>query len=96
MGLHGLNHYTIRPVDLEATKDFYEKILGLELGYRPPLTFPGYWLYCGDNPTVHLIGDRQGEEGLRNARSGPRAWWITSPFPAPGLPPCGRILISTR
>ena len=41
MGLQGLNHYTLRPVDLEATKDFYEKILGLELGYRPPLTFPG-------------------------------------------------------
>jgi catechol 2,3-dioxygenase-like lactoylglutathione lyase family enzyme len=70
MGLQGLNHYTLRPVDLEATKDFYEKVLGLELGYRPPLTFPGYWLYCGDNPTVHLIGDRQGEEGLPERKIG--------------------------
>ena len=70
MGLQGLNHYTIRPVDLEATKHFYEKVLGLELGYRPPLTFPGYWLYCGDNPTVHLIGDRQGEEGLPERKVG--------------------------
>ena len=39
-------------------------------GYRPPLTFPGYWLYCGDNPTVHLIGDRQGEEGLPERKVG--------------------------
>jgi len=52
MGLHGLNHYTLRPADLEATKHFYETVLGLEVGYRPPLTFPGYWLYCGGHPTV--------------------------------------------
>ena len=64
MPLNALNHYTLRPVDLERTKDFYVEVLGLPIGYRPPLTFPGYWLYCGDTPTVHLIGERKGEEGL--------------------------------
>jgi len=58
MGLNALNHYTIRPVDLERTKAFYVEVLGLEVGYRPPLAFPGYWLYCGGQPTVHLIGPR--------------------------------------
>ena len=47
MPLHGLHHYTLRPVDLEATKDFYVDLLGLEVGHRPPLAFPGYWLYTG-------------------------------------------------
>ena len=70
MGLHGRNHYTLRPAGLEATKHFYETVLGLEVGYRPPLTFPGYWLYCGGHPTVHLIGDRQGEEGLPERKPG--------------------------
>jgi catechol 2,3-dioxygenase-like lactoylglutathione lyase family enzyme len=65
MGLEALNHYTIRPVDLERTKDFYVTVLGLPVGYRPPLAFPGYWLYCGDTPTVHLIGPREEEGGER-------------------------------
>ncbi len=58
MPLNALNHYTLRPVNLENTKDFYVDVLGLPVGYRPPLGFPGYWLYCGDVPTVHLIGPR--------------------------------------
>ncbi|MBN8873001.1 MAG: VOC family protein [Rhodospirillales bacterium] len=53
-----LNHYTIRVRDLEATKSFYTDVVGLSVGDRPPLPFPGYWLYCGGIPTVHLIGHR--------------------------------------
>ena len=56
MPAESLNHYTIQARDLEKTKDFYEKIVGLTVGDRPPLTFPGYWLYCGGTPTVHLLG----------------------------------------
>ena len=51
-----LNHFTIQARDLEKTKDFYCDIVGLTVGDRPPLNFPGYWLYCGGIPTVHLLG----------------------------------------
>jgi catechol 2,3-dioxygenase-like lactoylglutathione lyase family enzyme len=51
-----LNHYTIQARDLERTKNFYQDVVGLKVGDRPPLSFPGYWLYCGDTPTVHLLG----------------------------------------
>ena len=61
MPLHALNHFTICPLDLDKTKDFYADVLGLEVGYRPPLNFPGYWLYSAGMPTVHLIGYRDGE-----------------------------------
>ena len=71
MPLHGLQHYTICPVDLEATKDFYVNALGLEVGYRPPLSFPGYWLWSAGVPTVHLIGPRQGDEAKPPRKSGP-------------------------
>ena len=67
MPLGGLQHYTIEPQDLERTKDFYCEVLGLENGDRPPLDFPGYWLYSGGVATVHLMGTRNGldhmEEG---------------------------------
>jgi catechol 2,3-dioxygenase-like lactoylglutathione lyase family enzyme len=66
-----LNHYTILARDLEATKDFYTDIVGLKVGDRPPLNFPGYWLYCGDVPTVHLIGHRPEIEPIRDSSSDP-------------------------
>ena len=67
MGLNALNHFTIRTADLERTKDFYVDVLALPVGYRPPLGFEGYWLYCGDIPTVHLIGPRAGDDAPRVA-----------------------------
>ena len=59
-----LQHYTIEPSNLEATKDFYCDVLGLQNGDRPPLGFPGYWLYSGGVPTVHLLGDRKPRDGI--------------------------------
>jgi catechol 2,3-dioxygenase-like lactoylglutathione lyase family enzyme len=64
MPLQLLNHYTIEPSDMEATKDFYVDVLGLSVGDRPPLGFPGYWLYSGGHPTVHLLGPREARDGM--------------------------------
>jgi len=64
MPLGGLQHYTIEPQDLEKTKVFYCDVLGLENGDRPPLDFPGYWLYSGGQATVHLMGTRKPREGI--------------------------------
>src|ERR1041385_7888776 len=64
MPLELLNHYTLEPADLEATKNFYVDVLGLTVGDRPPLGFPGYWLYSGGQPTVHLLGPREPREGV--------------------------------
>jgi len=86
MPLHGLHHYTLRPVDLEATKAFYVGLLGLEVGYRPPLAFPGYWLYTGGQPTVHLIGPREAERGLPPREAGPTGLLDHIAFSCSGLP----------
>ena len=64
MPLGVLQHFTLEPSNLEATKDFYCEVLGLENGDRPPLGFPGYWLYSGGTPTVHLLGPRQPRDGV--------------------------------
>jgi catechol 2,3-dioxygenase-like lactoylglutathione lyase family enzyme len=63
MALIQLNHVTVRTGDLEATRTFYENVLGLEAGPRPPFKFPGYWLYCGANPVVHLVLQSDGIGG---------------------------------
>jgi catechol 2,3-dioxygenase-like lactoylglutathione lyase family enzyme len=55
MTLHALDHCAIRTARLEETRRFYVEALGLEVGPRPPLTLPGYWLYAGGRPIVHLM-----------------------------------------
>ena len=57
MALHGLEHVLVLTDDLEATRAFYCDVLGFDAGERPPLPFPGYWLYLGGSACVH-IADR--------------------------------------
>jgi catechol 2,3-dioxygenase-like lactoylglutathione lyase family enzyme len=66
-----LNHYSIRTTDLDASRHFYEHLLGLTVGPRPDFPFPGLWMYRGDhadvaNAVVHIIGiDAKDPEGLK-------------------------------
>jgi catechol 2,3-dioxygenase-like lactoylglutathione lyase family enzyme len=59
MGIVGLDHYAILSSDPERTTRFYAEIVGLTVGARPDLSFPGVWLYSGDEPLVHVIFDKQ-------------------------------------
>jgi catechol 2,3-dioxygenase-like lactoylglutathione lyase family enzyme len=52
--LSQLEHYLVLTDDLDRTRDFYAQALGLRVGQRPPLGFPGYWLYAGDVPCIHI------------------------------------------
>ena len=63
MAVKRLDHYTINVSDREASVAFYTEIVGLTDGPRPPFSFPGAWLYCGDRPVVHLIGGRPPAHG---------------------------------
>jgi len=63
MPLTQLNHVTVRTDDLEGTRDFYQDCLGLKAGARPPLGFPGYWLYAGQDAVVHLVPKSHGIGG---------------------------------
>jgi catechol 2,3-dioxygenase-like lactoylglutathione lyase family enzyme len=50
-----LNHYLLVAKNLQKTKTFYQKVLGLKLASeRPDFGFPGYWLKAGGNICVHL------------------------------------------
>ena len=54
MPITELNHFLLVAKNLEKTKKFYQKVLGLELAARPDFGFPGYWLKAGDGICVHL------------------------------------------
>jgi len=60
MALTELNHVTVRTREMEKTRDFYVQVLGMSVGFRPELGFPGYWLYVGKLPVVHLVPESAG------------------------------------
>ena len=57
MPLTRMEHLLVLTDDIEGTKDFYCRALGLEVGARPPLEFPGHWLYVEGVPCIH-VADR--------------------------------------
>lgn len=67
-----LDHYSIRTLDIEASRRFYTGIMGFTVGFRPPFDFPGIWLYNGvqypeTTGVVHIIGiDPHNPQGLKD------------------------------
>jgi catechol 2,3-dioxygenase-like lactoylglutathione lyase family enzyme len=87
MGIVKLAHYSIRTLDLEASRRFYTKVMQLRVGFRPPFDFPGIWLYRDDDESefgvVHIIGiDPNDPEGLRR---------YLGERPTDGLPGTGTV-----
>ena len=54
MPLQRLEHYLVLSDDIHRTRDFYRDVLGMAEGFRPELDFPGFWLYLGDVPCIHI------------------------------------------
>ena len=54
MPLSHLEHYLIQAEDLEATKNWYVRVLGMRDGPHPDFGFPVHWLYLGERDVLHL------------------------------------------
>jgi len=60
MQVKKLDHVNIHTANVERLVEWYGRVLGMPSGKRPPFSFPGAWLYAGDQATVHLVGlDKQ-------------------------------------
>jgi catechol 2,3-dioxygenase-like lactoylglutathione lyase family enzyme len=58
MSVTSIEHVLVLSDDIDRTRDFYCEVVGLEVGERPPLEFPGYWLYAGPTACVHIAERR--------------------------------------
>src|SRR3954462_11355968 len=59
MPITELNHFLLVAKDLERTKDFYCRVLGMEVDkQRPDFGFPGYWLKANGDTCVHLASQQ--------------------------------------
>jgi catechol 2,3-dioxygenase-like lactoylglutathione lyase family enzyme len=54
MPISHMEHFLLQTEDIEATKDWYVKILGFRVGPAPDFKFPVYWLYLGDRDVLHI------------------------------------------
>jgi catechol 2,3-dioxygenase-like lactoylglutathione lyase family enzyme len=54
MPLIKMEHFLVLTDDMDATRDFYCHALGMHVGFRPQFGFPGYWVYVGDTPCIHI------------------------------------------
>ena len=69
MNVGVLDHYNVSTRKLKETVQFYEAVLGLSNGARPPFNFPGAWLYSEGHPVLH-INDISGTDREQRPDSG--------------------------
>ena len=65
MTITAIDHILLLSDDIDATRDFYCSALGLTVGARPPLEFPGYWLFGEEGPCLHIADRRVYNERAR-------------------------------
>ena len=57
--IFGMNHFTVIAEDEQKTLAFYVDLLGLTVGPRPDLGFPGAWLHAGgEHAVLHMVFGR--------------------------------------
>ena len=50
-----IDHVNVETDDVDRSAKFYREIIGLKEGPRPDFDRPGYWMYAGAQPVVHII-----------------------------------------
>jgi catechol 2,3-dioxygenase-like lactoylglutathione lyase family enzyme len=55
-----INHVAINVSDVDKSREFYEKVIGLKKIPRPKINIPGEWYGIGEN-AIHLIGGKRRE-----------------------------------
>ena len=54
MPLSHIEHFLLAADDIDATRDWYARVLGMRSGPHPDFGFPVHWMYIGDVDFVHI------------------------------------------
>ena len=54
MPLSHIEHFLVAADDIDATRDWYARVLGMRAGAHPDFGFPVHWMYIGDIDVVHI------------------------------------------
>jgi catechol 2,3-dioxygenase-like lactoylglutathione lyase family enzyme len=54
MPVSHIEHILVAADDIDATRDWYARVLGMRSGPHPDFGFPVHWMYVGDVDVVHI------------------------------------------
>ena len=54
MPLSHIEHFLVAADDIDATRDWYARVLGMRCGPHPEFGFPVHWMYLGEVDVVHI------------------------------------------
>ena len=54
MPLSHIEHILVAADDIDATRDWYARVLGMKSGPHPDFGFPVHWMYLGERDVVHI------------------------------------------
>ena len=54
MPLSHIEHFLVAADDIDATRDWYARVLGMKPGPHPDFGFPVHWMYLGSIDVVHI------------------------------------------
>ena len=54
MPLSHIEHFLVAADDIDATRDWYARVLGMTSGPHPDFGFPVHWMYLGEVDVVHI------------------------------------------
>jgi catechol 2,3-dioxygenase-like lactoylglutathione lyase family enzyme len=54
MPLSHIEHFLVAADDIDATRDWYARVLGMRSGPHPDFGFPVHWMYLGELDVVHI------------------------------------------
>ena len=54
MPLSHIEHFLVAADDIDATRDWYARVLGMKSGPHPDFGFAVHWMYIGDLDVVHI------------------------------------------
>ncbi len=60
MALSHIEHILVAADDIDATRDWYARVLGMRSGPHPDFGFPVHWMYLGEQDVVHITRSAKG------------------------------------
>ncbi len=68
MDIDTIDHVNVESDDVDRSAKFYRDVIGLSEGPRPEFDRPGYWMYAGDKPVVHIIATAPDNQMLTGSK----------------------------
>jgi catechol 2,3-dioxygenase-like lactoylglutathione lyase family enzyme len=65
MPLSHIEHILVAADDIDATRDWYARVLGMTSGAHPDFGFPVHWMYLGGVDVVHIGPSAKGANEIQ-------------------------------